>query len=94
MAASTIRAGRDLFQKNLGVAQAGGSVGARNIKWDDFNYPPILRVMHYDISELDGPSKAVVRWAHWAYLTLLAGLLTNCTAARRCGAPSCQTSSC
>lgn len=24
-----------------------------NVDWNDFNYPPLLRIIHYDIDELE-----------------------------------------
>lgn len=80
MTTSTIKGVQDI-QKEL-TSQSGGTAARSGIKWDNFNYPVILRVMHYDISELEGSSQTVVRWAHAAFFVLLAGLATNC--ARAC----------
>eukprot|EP01017_Pseudomicrothorax_dubius_P036581 TRINITY_DN5252_c0_g3_i1.p1 TRINITY_DN5252_c0_g3~~TRINITY_DN5252_c0_g3_i1.p1 ORF type:complete len:202 (-),score=39.55 TRINITY_DN5252_c0_g3_i1:49-654(-) len=32
-----------------------------NIRWEDYNYPPGLRVVHFDLSELQSPHKEMVR---------------------------------
>ena len=32
-----------------------------NIRWENFNYPPLLKIVHYDLSELEPPHKGVVR---------------------------------
>lgn len=34
------------------------------INWDDFNYPPLLKVIHYDITEVDPEVRTGVR-AMW-----------------------------
>jgi len=40
------------------------------INWDDFNYPPLLRVIHYDITEVDNEKRLAVR-ALWLQHVLI-----------------------
>mmetsp|Transcript_2866 Transcript_2866/g.8895 ORF Transcript_2866/g.8895 Transcript_2866/m.8895 type:complete len:217 (-) Transcript_2866:110-760(-) len=47
------------------------------IKWDEYNYPPFVRIMHFDLSELEGSSRKVVRWAHAGFFLLVAALMCN-----------------
>lgn len=56
---------------------AGASGGRSPIKWDEYNYPPFVRIMHFDLSELEGSSRKVVRWAHAGFFLLVAALMCN-----------------
>lgn len=40
------------------------------INWDDFNYPPLLKVIHYDITEVDNEKRLTVR-AMWLQHVLI-----------------------
>lgn len=57
-----------------GESQGGGSNG---INWNEYNYPPLLRLFHFRISELEGKTKALGRELHALFLTTLAGLGFN-----------------
>lgn len=36
------------------INQVKGKLGSKpNVDWTDFNYPPLLRVFHYDLDELE-----------------------------------------
>ena len=47
------------------------------IKWDDFNYPPILRVIHYSSAELQEPARSFSRRIHGSFLLLVLILFIN-----------------
>ena len=32
-----------------------------SIKWEDFNYPPLIKLIHYDLNELNDPHKSLIR---------------------------------
>ena len=39
----------------------GGTINP-NIKWENYNYPPLLKLIHYDLSELEDPvTRSLVR---------------------------------
>ncbi|KAJ1618343.1 hypothetical protein T492DRAFT_892235 [Pavlovales sp. CCMP2436] len=75
MTSSTIKGVNDI-SKELS-SQANSSTAKSAIKWDAYNYPPLLSVIHYDLSELEGGGRRVVRWAHIHYLLVLVALLMN-----------------
>ena len=50
--------------------------------WEDYNYPPCLRILHYNLGDVeDEDSRGAVGWAHWSYIgvfgTLALNLLVN-----------------
>eukprot|EP00922_Rhytidocystis_sp_ex-Travisia-forbesii_P023379 GHVS01034293.1.p1 GENE.GHVS01034293.1~~GHVS01034293.1.p1 ORF type:complete len:242 (+),score=20.28 GHVS01034293.1:137-862(+) len=58
-----------------GRAGAGGS--SVQIDWTHFNYPPLLRIIHFDTKELPGQVASVVRLVHWAFLVAVVVLIIN-----------------
>mmetsp|Transcript_18852 Transcript_18852/g.48589 ORF Transcript_18852/g.48589 Transcript_18852/m.48589 type:complete len:239 (+) Transcript_18852:71-787(+) len=57
---------------------AGSALASRNaINWDNYNYPPLLHVVHFDLEELDAVPRLIVRWCHWSYKLLVVCLFTN-----------------
>lgn len=47
------------------------------IKWDDFNYPPMINVIHYSSAELPENSRGIVRRIHCSFLILVIILFIN-----------------
>ena len=47
------------------------------IKWDDFNYPPLLHLIHYSSAELPDSFRNKVRCIHASFLILLLVLIIN-----------------
>jgi len=47
------------------------------IKWDDFNYPPLLRVIHYSSEELQEPARNISKRIHASFLILVLILFIN-----------------
>ena len=47
------------------------------IDWNDFNYPPVLRLFHYNIEELQGAQKAIVSKMHLSYVIFLLSCVVN-----------------
>mmetsp|Transcript_70651 Transcript_70651/g.204732 ORF Transcript_70651/g.204732 Transcript_70651/m.204732 type:complete len:243 (-) Transcript_70651:207-935(-) len=47
------------------------------IRWDDFNYPPLLRLIHFDISELQWKLRPTVRLLNCVYLLTTAAVVVN-----------------
>jgi hypothetical protein len=41
------------------------------IIWDDFNYPPFVRLIHYSLDELQDPIRSVVKKMHLVFLLVL-----------------------
>ena len=54
-----------------------GQSNANAIKWDDFNYPPVLRIIHYSSEELPDPAKGLSKRIHASFLILVLTLLIN-----------------
>ena len=48
------------------------------IKWEDYNYPPCLRLIHFNLSELQGLVKKVIYLLYIELWLIIAILLSNC----------------
>ena len=48
------------------------------IKWEEYNFPPCLRLIHFKISELQGLVKKVVYLLYIELWLIIAILLANC----------------
>eukprot|EP00744_Colponema_vietnamica_P014107 GILI01019765.1.p1 GENE.GILI01019765.1~~GILI01019765.1.p1 ORF type:complete len:225 (+),score=25.87 GILI01019765.1:79-753(+) len=63
---------------NFGGGGGGGGGGDQGkIDWNNFNYPPMLRLIHYDLKELNPPVKGIVRIVHLAYVFFSTALFCN-----------------
>jgi len=45
-----------------------GSQSNSSIKWDNFNYPPLLKIIHYDLKELDAETGSLVRKLNFVFM--------------------------
>mmetsp|Transcript_4714 Transcript_4714/g.5154 ORF Transcript_4714/g.5154 Transcript_4714/m.5154 type:complete len:215 (+) Transcript_4714:55-699(+) len=57
-----------------------GSMGGGNeggINWQHYNYPPLCHVIHYDLKELEGLQKSLVKRMNWSLKLLLIILILN-----------------
>jgi hypothetical protein len=89
IAMSSLKGGATKLTSDLKSAAAGaaGAAGPKSeIEWTNYNYPPLILVMHFDLSELSDGGRKPVAWAHRSYLILLLGLLTNGCRTRHRGA--------
>lgn len=50
------------------INQSSGNLS--NIKWNEYNYPPLLRLIHYDLDELDDERRSLVRKINWTFLII------------------------
>ncbi|CAD8117209.1 unnamed protein product [Paramecium sonneborni] len=48
-----------------------------NIDWTDFNWPPIIKIFHFDLSELQDPYKSLVRLLYISYLLIFGTTCLN-----------------
>lgn len=48
-----------------------------NIKWNEYNYPPLIRVIHYDPSELQEPHQGAVRKINWCFIGIVLVCIIN-----------------
>jgi len=48
-----------------------------SINWNDYNFPPLLRVVHFTFSELQGRVKKFVVKAYSSFMIVVAVLLIN-----------------
>lgn len=48
-----------------------------NIKWDDFNYPPLIHLIHYSSDELPDSTRGLVRRIHASFVILVVILFIN-----------------
>mmetsp|Transcript_33228 Transcript_33228/g.38699 ORF Transcript_33228/g.38699 Transcript_33228/m.38699 type:complete len:220 (+) Transcript_33228:3-662(+) len=48
-----------------------------NIDWNNFNYPPLIKVVHYDLDELQDPQRAICRKLDLSMKITVATLLLN-----------------
>ncbi|CAD8194755.1 unnamed protein product [Paramecium octaurelia] len=52
------------------------------INWNDFNWPPLIKIFHFNLSELQDPQKSFVRLLYISYLFILGttclNLMDNC----------------
>jgi hypothetical protein len=69
----------------IGRSAAGGVGGSSSsstkrgsgIDWNNFNYPPLLTLFHYDSSELPAPLASVVRLFHWSFILTCVACAVN-----------------
>lgn len=79
------------------MSTAGSQLASRNaINWDNYNYPPLLHLVHFDLEELESVPKLIVRWCNWSYKLLVVCLFTNCASCSRLVAvlDTCMTRAC
>ncbi len=54
------------------------SSASSKVDWEDYNYPPVLQIIHYSIDDVeDLQAKSAVSWAHHSYRMLCGTLLFN-----------------
>ena len=61
------------------------------VDWEDYNYPPYLRVLHYNLDDVeDVNARFAVRIAHLSYLMACSTFCVNCfgTFVLACGGSS------
>lgn len=56
---------------NDSISQLKSNSKQSKIDWDDYNYPPLLKVIHYDIEEVEPEHRLIVR-ALWLSHILIA----------------------
>lgn len=57
---------------------AAASGRGNRVNWEDYNYPPYIRVVHYDCEDIEVPGQQkAVKWAHGCYILLLCTLALN-----------------
>eukprot|EP00192_Tetraselmis_astigmatica_P018864 CAMPEP_0117696202 /NCGR_PEP_ID=MMETSP0804-20121206/28551_1 /TAXON_ID=1074897 /ORGANISM="Tetraselmis astigmatica, Strain CCMP880" /LENGTH=237 /DNA_ID=CAMNT_0005510333 /DNA_START=254 /DNA_END=967 /DNA_ORIENTATION=+ len=51
---------------------------ALQVNWEDYNYPPLLRIIHYQLSDVEDPvGRSAVFWAHFNHNAVCVALLLN-----------------
>eukprot|EP01068_Selenidium_serpulae_P010850 Selendium_serpulae@DN5549_c0_g1_i1.p1 len=79
-------AGKAMFggvTRDMTAASAGMFGGqerdpnALEIDWMDFNYPPFVRLFHFNLAELPVKMRHIVRWIHISYLIALLIMVVN-----------------
>eukprot|EP00922_Rhytidocystis_sp_ex-Travisia-forbesii_P027758 GHVS01040747.1.p1 GENE.GHVS01040747.1~~GHVS01040747.1.p1 ORF type:complete len:105 (+),score=12.21 GHVS01040747.1:69-383(+) len=68
------------FTGIFGTRGSGGedsSEGAVQIDWTHFNYPPLLRIIHFDLKELPTTVVNIVRVVHYTFLLTVVTLVLN-----------------
>jgi hypothetical protein len=72
--------------QNLAMNQVNGlknkfsnSENQRNndLEWNNFNYPPLIRLFHYSTDRLQNPIQRVVRVLHYSFLVYLVLCVIN-----------------
>ena len=48
-----------------------------DINWTDFNWPPFIKIFHFDLSELQDPYKSLVRLLYISYLLIFGTTCLN-----------------
>lgn len=48
-----------------------------SIQWENFNFPPCLKLIHYDLNEIEEPEKAYTKKLYFSLLLLFAWNLFN-----------------
>ena len=51
--------------------------GKQQINWNDFNYPPLIKVFHYNASELEPPVRNKVRLMWLTHIIVVVVTLLN-----------------
>ncbi|KAM3136919.1 hypothetical protein pb186bvf_011004 [Paramecium bursaria] len=54
-----------------------GTSNKNKINWDDFNYPPFLKVIHYDVSEVDPEHRLIVRSLWLSHILIFVYSIVN-----------------
>jgi len=47
------------------------------IDWNNYNYPPLLRVVHYDLNDLPDELKKPIKFAHYTFILMFVILIFN-----------------
>eukprot|EP00003_Mantamonas_plastica_P031251 TRINITY_DN805_c0_g1_i12.p1 TRINITY_DN805_c0_g1~~TRINITY_DN805_c0_g1_i12.p1 ORF type:complete len:175 (+),score=43.64 TRINITY_DN805_c0_g1_i12:1-525(+) len=63
---------KNLDQPNMSSSSTGGK-----INWEQYNYPPRLKLVHYDICELPETLRGPVRWSNRSMKLLAFNLFFN-----------------
>eukprot|EP00923_Selenidium_pygospionis_P007156 GHVN01012281.1.p1 GENE.GHVN01012281.1~~GHVN01012281.1.p1 ORF type:complete len:234 (+),score=31.96 GHVN01012281.1:225-926(+) len=59
------------------LGQQPSPQGQPEIDWVDFNYPPLLRLFHFNLAELPDRMRSIVRWIHISFLVALLVMMIN-----------------
>ena len=62
---------------NSQVSNMKASLSSSPIKWENFNYPPLLNLIHYSSEELPDSIKRLVKCIHSSFLILILILIIN-----------------
>lgn len=62
---------------NSQVSNMKASLSSSPIKWESFNYPPLLNLIHYSSEELPDSIKGLVKCIHSSFLILIVIFLIN-----------------
>ena len=46
-----------------------------SIKWEEFNYPPLIKLIHYDLNELNEPHKSLIRKMNISFVLVFVATL-------------------
>ena len=55
-----------------------GSQKREPINWEDYNYPPYIRLFHYSTDHLKQPILRIVRFMHLSFSLIIIVSLVNC----------------
>jgi hypothetical protein len=47
------------------------------INWEDFNYPPLIKLIHFDLSEIEESKVTIVRFLWFSHLLIFAYSILN-----------------
>mmetsp|Transcript_6848 Transcript_6848/g.19917 ORF Transcript_6848/g.19917 Transcript_6848/m.19917 type:complete len:246 (-) Transcript_6848:216-953(-) len=76
MTSSTIR-GVNYITREINAVDGTAAARPASINWENFNFPPYLRIIHFDLDELDAVPRLVVRWCYWSFKALVLGVCLN-----------------
>jgi hypothetical protein len=63
---------------SLGIEDTQAAPQEGPINWQNYNYPPLLRIVHYSSDQLRQPHLGIAKKLHACALLILVNQLINC----------------
>mmetsp|Transcript_23796 Transcript_23796/g.81105 ORF Transcript_23796/g.81105 Transcript_23796/m.81105 type:complete len:224 (+) Transcript_23796:98-769(+) len=78
LAAAKFKSSTSGFKENMRESVRNLTGNGDTVNWEDYNYPPCLRVVHFDLNDVEDPTARVaVQWAHAYFIIVQVLLLVN-----------------
>jgi len=77
MASIAMRSMGNNIQSNLSKQLQFGGGRNSHIDWHDYNFPPLIKLIHFKLSDFEGAEKSVIKKMYISWILLIVVLILN-----------------